>query len=113
MKKYKERAGNKRFQEAGLLVAVESYNVYVATLLLYIAQLENPTEEVLKAEEGAIHSTIRGPGRTWLNYKDAWYLKENFGQAESIPKVFLGKERFLYNRTHPPKIALPDSDFQI
>jgi hypothetical protein len=39
---------------------------------------------VLEAEKQAIHSTIRGPGQTWLNHKDTWFLKENFGQARSI-----------------------------
>ena len=78
------RAGDKRFQRAGVSASVESYNIYVITTLLYIAQLENPTEAVLEAEKQAIHSIIRGPGQTWLNHKDTWLLKENFGQARSI-----------------------------
>ena len=62
VKKFSSRAGDKRFQEAGLYVAVESYNIYVITTLLYIAQLEHPSEEAIKEEKEAIYRTIKGPG---------------------------------------------------
>jgi hypothetical protein len=65
-----------------------AYNALALSTLLYIAQLETPPAGVIEAETRSIRTMLGGPGN-WYQRRDAFYLKEYFGQSKSYGSVEL------------------------
>jgi hypothetical protein len=82
--KYTKRVHRWRGIGAGMQFATAAYNSLALSTLLFIAQLENPPEEVFAGERCGIRSTLRGPGKYWYDTDDAFYLKECYGQSKSF-----------------------------
>ena len=73
-------------QPVGLFYSATAYNTFAISVLSYVAQLENPPEQVLELEEKALRKVAPGPGK-WTIPSDLWYLQEHFGQTRSFKSV--------------------------
>ena len=82
--KYTKRVEKWKSLGAGQQFAVVAYNSLALSTLLFIAQLENPPEQVLREEVAGIRRTLGGPGN-WYDPKcDPYFLKEWYGQNKSF-----------------------------
>ena len=86
--KYVKRAAKWKLIGAGAQFATAAYNALALSTLLYIAQLETPPPKVLEAETRCIRGMLGGPGN-WYQPRDAFFLKEAFGQNKSYGSVEL------------------------
>ena len=62
----------------GLQLATLIYNVYLSSILGFVAQFYPPTEEVIAAEQMALRRFLRGPGN-WTNATELFHLDTWFG----------------------------------
>ena len=86
LNKFIQRISTWEWTSLGLQYAATAYNTYVMSVLAFVAQLENPPEQVLKAERKALRAAARGPGN-WAKPSDLWFLKEAFGGTVSFASV--------------------------
>ena len=84
--KFLKRATLWGLQGTGLHVGTAAYNTFAVSVLSFIAQLEDPTDEVRQAESKAIRKIASGPFN-WISLDDAWFLKEGYGQTESFVSI--------------------------
>ena len=65
-----------------------AYNVFIASTLVFIAQLDVPPKHALKKEEHGIKALFGGPGGyDVFTPEDAFALKEQFGQHMSFKSL--------------------------
>ena len=83
--KYTKRATLWGSQPVGLYYSATAYNTFAMSVLSYVAQLENPPEQITELEEKALRRVAPGPGRAIPS--DLWYLQEHFGQTRSVKSV--------------------------
>ena len=84
--KYVERVLLWTRQGQGLHIGISAYNTFAITVLSYLAQLEAPPEQVLRAEEWALRKIAPAPGQL-ITPRDLWYLREGFGQTRSCMSI--------------------------
>ena len=70
----------------GLFFAAVAYRVFVASVLLFVGQLENPPPDVCIAERQALRRAAPGPGN-WATPADLWSLRESFGFPASFLNI--------------------------
>ena len=87
--KYLQRCSNWSNIHEGLYFTTTAYNTFCASVLMFIAQLETPTADVLAAEEASLKLLTPGPAlwRSLGPQSDLFYLKESFGQQASFQSV--------------------------
>ena len=66
----------------GMQIGALAYNVFALSTLLYVAQLEDVPEHILRLEKEQVVKMFPGPGN-WIAAEDCWYLKESFGFRKS------------------------------
>ena len=81
--KYLQRCTNWKSINQGLFFAGTAHNTFAASVLSFVAQLEVPTAEVIRAEHEGLHRMTPGPGM-WVQPEDLHFLKESFGQPLSF-----------------------------
>jgi len=74
VKKYEDRAKGWRDAGVGLYYTILYYNVYLFSVLTFIAQLEAPPDSFPAAEKKALNRLIKGPGG-WMDPGDFKYLR--------------------------------------
>ena len=67
----------------GLQYSTAAYNVHVASIPMYIAQLENYPEEFQAVEAALLRQVARGPF-AWALLPDLHRLRDHFGQAHNF-----------------------------
>ena len=82
VEKYVDRVARWRNLGCGLQFAVLSYNVFCASTLLFVGQLESIPPWVKECEETQVCKMFPGPG-AWLTCNDAWHFKECYGLTRS------------------------------
>jgi len=71
----------------GLQFGAIAFNTFAASVLGYIAQLEDPPLASTKIEAQGLRLIVPGPGEWWCTPSDLHYLKECFGQAKSFHRL--------------------------
>ena len=66
----------------GLHKAIETYNIFVLPVLLFIAQLEVPPDSVIQMEKAAVRKVAPGPGE-WCSVADMHHARE-LGQGVQL-----------------------------
>ena len=86
LQKFQTRCTTWAEQGMGLYLQTQAYNTFAQSTLMYIAQLEIPSPQVLLEEGKGLTKAIRGPGG-WAVHDDLWRLKEHFGQQVSCKSL--------------------------
>ena len=84
--KYLKRCNSWCNIHQGLYFATTAYNTFISSVLMFIAQLEVPSAEVLKAEKEGLLKMTSGP-HAWRLPGDLFFLKEAYGQVASFHSV--------------------------
>ena len=69
MCKYARRVASWDHRRCNLLWNILYYNSFVVSTLVFVAQLELPTTEILEAEQAALRKFMPGPGN-WISFED-------------------------------------------
>jgi hypothetical protein len=85
-KKYLDRAVLWGSAGLGLHYSTMTYNVFGVSTLTFVAQLETPPEDTLKAEEVALRKAAPGPMH-WMSPRDSWHLSDLYGQTRSFTSI--------------------------
>ena len=88
IKKYISRTQQWKDQGLGTFFSITAYNTFAHSALLFVGQLEVPSDEVLAQEEKGIRKILRIPGGTF-DKTDAFFFKELYGQPRSFLSVSL------------------------
>jgi len=83
VKKYLARTRKWQQIGAGVQFATLAYNTFAFSTLSFIAQLECPPILAISAEEKGLRTMLPGPGN-WFIPEDAFFFKEQYGQARSF-----------------------------
>ena len=102
--KYSKRVRKWQGEGLGAQFSVLAYNSLTLSTLLFVAQLENPPEEVLAAETACIRKMLGGPGQ-WFNIENTHHLKECFGQKYSYGSLALISQAAQLTVVHSHNIA--------
>ena len=86
--KFRDRVHRWKQIGGGMQYAALAYNVFALSTLLYVAQLEQVPEFVLKEERKLVVSMFPGPGN-WITAEDLWTLKEAFGFTKAPQSLAL------------------------
>jgi len=70
----------------GLMFSTLAFNMFASSTLAFVAQLEQPDENVFSVERRGIIKMLPGPGN-WCQEYDAFFLKESWGQQHSFKSV--------------------------
>ncbi|CAK0844109.1 unnamed protein product [Prorocentrum cordatum] len=70
----------------GLQHSARTYDMFGMSVLGFLAQLEQPPPEVLKAEVQAARKSAAGP-MNWIIPEDCWHWRESYGQARSFTSL--------------------------
>ena len=71
--KFLKRATLWGLQGTSVHVGIAAYSTFAVSVLSFIAQLEDPTDEVRQAESKAISEIVSGPFN-WISLDAAWFL---------------------------------------
>ena len=63
-----------------------TYNIFGVSTLTFVAQLETPPEDTLRAEADALRRAAPG-SMHWITTRDSWHLSDLYGQARSFTSV--------------------------
>ena len=85
-KKFRHRANCWGGLGTGLMFTTLAYNTFAFSTLGFIAQLAIPPPSIFLQEVAALRSVLPGPGH-WIEPRDAFALKESFGQLHSFKSL--------------------------
>jgi len=66
------------WSQLGMQYATHAYNVFAFSVMGFVAQLENPSDQALAAEREAVARVAPGP-YNWNVPEDMWRLQQSFG----------------------------------
>ena len=85
LKKFRSRVDVWRLVGVGLRTTAQAYRVYVASVLLFVAQLEDMPDEVLAEDDRALLRLAPGPGN-WTCAQVLRQLCQGWRRHTSAPK---------------------------
>ena len=83
VKKWKACTGKWRDTGIGLQYGAMVYNVFAATVLYFLAQMEIPPEELQREELANVRRLAKG-GAAWANASDLWRMGADCGIGRSV-----------------------------
>jgi len=106
--KYKSRVLKWRGIGAGAQFATLAYNTFALSTLAFVAQLEDPPDFAFAAEEAGLRKAMSGPGQCY-EANDAFFLKENYGQARSYTSLCVVAQAAKLRVLHTHNMSVQES----